>query len=117
MPLVATNEVYFESPEYYEAHDALSCIEKKQFVSQLDRYRFSDQHYFKSVDEMESLFYDLPESLLNTIEISQRCSFKPEIKNPILPVFIKGEENTEEDASEVQDEPEENEETEEGEQE
>ena len=97
LPLVATNEVYFESPEYYEAHDALSCIEKKQFVSQLDRYRFSDQHYFKSVDEMESLFHDLPESLLNTIEISQRCSFKPEIKNPILPVFIKGAENTEED--------------------
>jgi DNA polymerase-3 subunit alpha len=29
LPLVATNEVYFESPEYYEAHDALSCIEKK----------------------------------------------------------------------------------------
>jgi DNA polymerase-3 subunit alpha len=46
---------------------------------------------------MESLFHDLPESLLNTIEISQRCSFKPEIKNPILPVFIKGAENTEED--------------------
>ena len=97
LPLVATNEVYFESPEYYEAHDALSCIEKKQFVSQLDRYRFSDQHYFKSADEMVSLFHDLPESLLNTIEISQRCSFKPEIKNPILPVFIKGAENTEED--------------------
>ncbi len=97
LPLVATNEVYFESPDYYEAHDALSCIEKKQFVSQLDRYRFSDQHYFKSIDEMESLFNDLPEALSNTIEISRRCSFRPEIKTPILPVFIKDTENSEKD--------------------
>ena len=89
LPLVATNEVYFESPEFYEAHDALSCIEKKQFVSQLDRYKFSDQHYFKSEDEMADLFNDLPEALSNTIEISKRCSFRPEIKNPILPVYIK----------------------------
>ncbi len=97
LPLVATNEVYFESPDYYEAHDALSCIEKKQFVSQLDRYRFSDQHYFKSIDEMESLFNDLPEALSNTIEISRRCSFRPEVKAPILPVFIKDTENSEKD--------------------
>ena len=46
---------------------------------------------------METLFHDLPEALSNTIEISKRCSYRPEIKNPILPVFIKGTENSEKD--------------------
>ena len=87
LPIVATNEVYFESPEYYEAHDALTCIEKKQFVSQDNRSKFSNQHYFKSDDEMKLLFDDLPEAITNTIEISQRCSYRPTIKNPILPTY------------------------------
>ena len=87
LPLVATNDVFFESPDYYEAHDALTCIEKKLYVSQSDRLRLSDQHYFKSPDEMKELFNDLPEAVYNTIEIAEKCSFKPNIQKPILPVF------------------------------
>ena len=87
LPLVATNDVFYESPEYYEAHDALTCIEKKLYVSQSDRLRLSDQHYFKSPDEMKELFSDLPEAVYNTIEIAEKCSFKPNIQEPILPVF------------------------------
>ena len=87
LPLVATNDVFFESPEYYEAHDALTCIEKKIYVSQSDRLRLSDQHYFKSPDEMKELFNDLPEAVHNTIEIAKKCSFKPNIQKPILPIF------------------------------
>ena len=37
IPIVATNDVYFEDPDHFEAHDALMCIEKKLFVSQKDR--------------------------------------------------------------------------------
>ncbi len=87
IPLVATNDVYFESPDHYEAHDALMCIEKKLFVSQVDRNRLSKDHYFKSQSEMASLFADLPEAILNTVEISKRCSYRPLIKKPILPVY------------------------------
>mgnify|MGYP001305794731 FL=1 len=87
LPLVATNDVLYESPEYYEAHDALSCIEKKLYVSQTDRPRLSDQHYFKSQNEMKELFIDLPEALYNTVEIAKKCSFKPDIQKPVLPVF------------------------------
>ena len=49
IPLVATNDAYFEGPEHFEAHDALMCIEKKLFVSQADRTRLSKEHYFKTV--------------------------------------------------------------------
>ncbi len=87
IPLVATNDAYFEGPEHFEAHDALMCIEKKLFVSQDNRKRLSKEHYFKSQNEMLELFYDLPEALNNTIEIAQRCIHRPKIKNPILPVY------------------------------
>ena len=97
IPLVATNEVYFESPEYYEAHDALSCIEAKQFVSQENRKKYSDQHYFKSDEEMQNLFADIPESISNTLEIAKRCSFAPKVKNPILPVFTEDKNISEKD--------------------
>ena len=67
IPLVATNDAYFEGPEHFEAHDALMCIEKKLFVSQDNRKRLSKEHYFKSQNEMLELFYDLPEALNNRI--------------------------------------------------
>ena len=61
LPLVATNNVYYEGPDHYEAHDALMCIEKKLYVSQKDRKKLSREHYFKTHDEMNELFSDLPE--------------------------------------------------------
>lgn len=87
IPIVATNDVYFEGPDYFEAHDALMCIEKKLFVSQKDRKRLSKHHYFKSQNEMQELFLDIPEALFNTIEIAQRCSHRPKIKMPVLPSY------------------------------
>ena len=32
--LVATNEVCFENPDYYNAHEVLLCIDKKEYLSQ-----------------------------------------------------------------------------------
>ena len=87
IPVVATNDVYFEGPDHYEAHDALMCIEKKLFVSQKDRKRLSKNHYFKSQNEMQELFSDIPEALFNTIEIAQRCSHRPKLKMPVLPSY------------------------------
>ena len=87
IPIVATNDVYFEGPDHFEAHDALMCIEKKLFVSQKDRKRLSKNHYFKSQNEMQDLFSDIPEALFNTIEIAQRCSHRPKIKMPVLPSY------------------------------
>ena len=63
------------------------CIEKKLFVSQKDRKRLSKNHYFKSQIEMQEVFSDIPEALLNTIEIAQRCSHRPKIKMPVLPSY------------------------------
>ena len=92
LPLVATNDVYFPKPEMYEAHDALICIADGAYVDQQQpRRRLTAQHYFKSPQEMATLFADLPEAIENTVEIAQRCAFMAYRRDPILPKFADDE--------------------------
>ncbi|WP_323766394.1 DNA polymerase III subunit alpha [Marinovum sp.] len=92
LPLVATNDVYFPKPEMYEAHDALICISEGAYVDQQDaRRRLTREHYFKSPQEMATLFADLPEALENTVEIARRCAFGTYRRDPILPKFADDE--------------------------
>ncbi len=92
IPLVATNDVYFPKSKMYEAHDALICIAEGAYVDQqTPRRRLTAQHYFKSPQEMATLFADLPEALENTIEIAQRCAFMAYRRDPILPKFAQDE--------------------------
>ena len=92
LPLVATNDVYFPKPELYEAHDALICIAEGAYVDQQEpRRRLTPQNYFKSPQEMATLFADLPEAVENTVEIAKRCAFKAYKRDPILPKFADDE--------------------------
>src|SRR5690606_28210173 len=57
LPLVATNDVYFPTPDLYEAHDAMICIAEGAYVDQQEpRRRLTPQHYLKTADEMAALF-------------------------------------------------------------
>jgi DNA polymerase-3 subunit alpha len=87
IPLVAANEPLFAAREDYEAHDALICIAEGRVVAEGDRRQLTPEHYFKSRAEMAALFSDLPEALASTIEIAQRCAFRPKKRGPILPRF------------------------------
>jgi DNA polymerase III subunit alpha len=91
IPLVATNEPFFARREDYEAHDALICIAEARVLAQADRRQLTAEHYFKSRAEMAKLFTDLPEALASTVEIAQRCAFRPQIHDPILPRFSTAE--------------------------
>ncbi len=92
IPLVATNDVYFPKTELYEAHDALICIKEGAYVDQQEgRRRLTAQHYFKSPQEMVTLFADLPEAIENTVEIARRCAFQAYRRDPILPKFADDE--------------------------
>ncbi len=88
LPIVASNEVYFASPDDHEAHDALLCIAEGSYVTEDNRRRLSREHFFKSAAQMAQLFWDLPEALANTIEIAKRCAFRPLGRKPILPKFV-----------------------------
>ncbi len=85
LPIIASNEVYYLEKNMFEAHDALMCIGKKTYVNDSNREKLTNQHYFKSSDEMIDLFKDLPEALENNFNLPFRCSFKPNFSKPILP--------------------------------
>jgi DNA polymerase-3 subunit alpha len=90
LPLVATNEPLFATADDYEAHDALVCIAGGRLVAETDRPQFTPDHRFKTRAEMAVLFADIPEALASTVEIAQRCSFRPMTRKPILPRFTVG---------------------------
>ena len=87
IPLVATNDVFFDKPDMFEAHDALLCVAEGSYVSQDVRRKATPHHYFKSTEEMKKLFADLPEAIQNTSVIARRCHFMPLPHKPILPPF------------------------------
>jgi DNA polymerase-3 subunit alpha len=87
VPLVATNDIYFATPNLHRAHDALLCIADGAFLGQDDRRRVSPEHWFKSAEEMRRLFADLPEACDNTLDIARRCAFMVKKRDPVLPRF------------------------------
>src|SRR5690348_9273510 len=90
LPLVAANEPFFAGRDDYEAHDALLCIAEGKLIADGERRQLTPEHRFKTRAEMAALFSDLPEAVATTIEIAQRCVFRPRTQAPILPRFTAG---------------------------
>ena len=87
IPLIASNDCYFEQKEHYEAHSILLCVGDGVTISSPYRRSKTDQHYFKSSEEMEALFSDLPDALANTFELTKRCNFYVKPASPMLPRY------------------------------
>lgn len=91
LPLVATNEPYFAATSDYEAHDALICIAEGKLIAEGERRQLNPEYRYKTRAEMAALFADLPEALASTVEIAERCAFRPKTAKPILPRFSADE--------------------------
>ena len=63
----------------------------------IKRFRYSNQHFFKSQKELEELYADIPEALENNYNFHLRFNFKPKRSKPILPSIASGENNSPED--------------------
>ncbi len=88
LPVVATNDVRFLTPEEFEAHEARVCIQTGYVLADPGRPRlYSDQQYLRSPAEMAELFADLPEALENTVEIARRCHLALSLGETHLPDF------------------------------
>ncbi len=101
LPLVAANEPFFATAADYEAHDALICIAEGRLVAESDRRQLTPEHRFKSRAEMAALFADLPEALASSVEIAERCAFRPHTHEPILPRFSVGDGGAVDEAAEL----------------
>ena len=91
IPLIATQEIFYIHEEMYEAHDALVCIGEKNFVDDKNRFKYSNQHYLKSHEELEKLYLDIPEALQNNYNFHLRFNYKPKKSKPILPSIASNE--------------------------
>ena len=87
VPIVATNEAFFLTPDMHEAHEVLLCIADGSHLVSPDRRKVSPQCWLKSPEEMAELFADLPDALANTVTIAKRCCFVFKKTKPILPEF------------------------------
>lgn len=88
VPVVATNDVHYLNAGDHKAHDALLCIQTGTTVAERDRLRFSaEQFYFKSPQEMQALFPDIPEALSNTLVIAERCNLQLDFEKVHLPRY------------------------------
>ncbi|HYA11462.1 MAG TPA: DNA polymerase III subunit alpha [Thermodesulfovibrionales bacterium] len=86
--IVATNDCHYMRREDSKAHDILLCIQTGTTVKDENRLRFnSDSFYFKSPEEMKNAFKDIPEAILNTRAIAERCNVEFRLGLNLLPVY------------------------------
>ncbi|WP_390881765.1 DNA polymerase III subunit alpha [Alteromonas oceanisediminis] len=91
LPVVATNEVCFLSPEGFDAHEIRVAIHDGYTLDDPRRpKRYSAQQYLRSSEEMCALFDDIPEALANSVEIAKRCNVVVKLGEYFLPKFPTG---------------------------
>lgn len=92
--LVATNNTYYIDKKDADAHDVLLCVKDNELVSTPKgsgrgyRYGLENQeYYFKSQEEMQALFADLPEAIASIQEIISKCEPYTLSRDVLLPAF------------------------------
>ena len=75
LPVVATNEVVFLSPDLFDAHEIRVAIHDGYTLDDKRRpKKYSAEQYLRSEAEMIEQFQDIPEAIENTVEIAQKCN-------------------------------------------
>ncbi len=103
IPLVATNDTHYLNREDWKAHEALLNVQSgepceiwEKDASGIPKFRVpnpkrrtyaSHEMYFKSPEQMEQLFQDVPQAISNTLDIAEKCQLKLDFKTKHYPVF------------------------------
>lgn len=96
--VVCTNDCHFVDQENAEAHDHLLCLSTGKELNDPTRMLYSKQEWFKTREEMNEIFADVPEALSNTLEILDKVETYSIDHSPIMPFFpIPEEFGTEEE--------------------
>ena len=88
LPLVCTNDAHYAKKEHWEAHDIHICLGTGKERSDPNRLRYATpEFYFKTQDEMYSLFKEFPEAIENTRKIADSIDITLPIGESHLPNF------------------------------
>lgn len=85
--LVCTNDAHFVDQENAEAHDHLLCLSTGKDLDDTSRMMYSKQEWFKTREEMNEVFADVPEALANTLEVLDKVEIYSIEHSPIMPSF------------------------------
>lgn len=90
LKLVATNDCHYKQKSDAFAHEILLCIQTGTSISEEKEKRLtfpSSEFYFKTAEEMETLFSEVPEALKNTMEVFDKCNIVLDFSNTHIPHF------------------------------
>ncbi len=74
LKVISSNDVHYVQASDAGPHDALLCIQTGSKIEDEKRMRFSgSEFYLKSRVEMERLFAEVPESVVNTQAVAEMC--------------------------------------------
>ncbi len=90
--IICTNDSHFVDEDNAEAHDRLLCLSTGKDLDDPNRMLYSKQEWFKTREEMNEVFKDIPEALSNTIEILNKVETYNIDHAPIMPFFAIPEE-------------------------
>ncbi len=90
--LICTNDCHFVDEENAEAHDRLICLMTNSDLNDPHRMLYSKQEWFKTREEMNAVFEDVPEALQNTCDICDSIETYSIDHAPIMPNFAIPEE-------------------------
>lgn len=85
--VICTNDSHFINEDDAEAHDHLLCLATGKDLDDPKRMLYSKQEWFKTQEEMNEVFADVPEALANTQEIVDKIEFYNIEHDPIMPFF------------------------------
>lgn len=104
IPIVATNDIHYLLKEDWEAHEILLNVQSGEPVETWERDSMgnpknripnpkrdcaaSHEHYFKTPEEMATLFADLPEAVAESVKIAEKCKCDLDFKAKHYPVFV-----------------------------
>lgn len=89
---ICSNDCHFVDEENAEAHDRLICLSTGRDLDDPKRMLYTKQEWFKTQEEMNAVFSDLPEALATTCEICDKIETYSIDHAPIMPNFAIPEE-------------------------
>ncbi|MFH1688023.1 MAG: error-prone DNA polymerase [bacterium] len=88
IPIVATNNVHYLTPDGRRLQDVLTCIKHHTTLDNAGAVLYPNaERYLKSPAEMIARFRNYPDAIANTVAIAERCNFILEKLDTSLPDF------------------------------
>uniref|UniRef100_A0A451DF68 DNA polymerase III subunit alpha n=1 Tax=Buchnera aphidicola (Cinara pseudotsugae) TaxID=2518978 RepID=A0A451DF68_9GAMM len=88
LPMIATNEVLFLKKNDFYVHQIKVAIYKKTTITNLKCvYKYTKNQFLKSQYDITEIFHDIPESIINSVELAKRCNVIIPSGSYFLPIF------------------------------